>query len=138
MAEDDWSLIVSRPKGSAQQRVFRKNLAPAVGVRHPDYAFIAYVTFHYVPDDERGFPSPEDADALDEIERVEIPKLEADGLAILVAVVTKNGIKDFLFYTRDRLQFLTLAEKLQEAYPEFQVGCEIASDPEWKHYEDFP
>jgi hypothetical protein len=135
---DEWSLAVSQAKGPRERGVFRKNLTPKVCVGHPEYGFIAYLTFAYVPEDGRGFPSSEDADTLLEIEQVGFRELESNGLAIHVATATKGGIKDFLFYTRDPDQFLTRAEKFRESNPEFQVGCEIAPDPEWKHYEDFP
>ncbi|HLJ26017.1 MAG TPA: DUF695 domain-containing protein [Candidatus Angelobacter sp.] len=136
--QDLWSLKRHQPKGSSECHFFRKNLAPKVGVRHPHYCFIVYLTFAYSPEDARGLPSPEDEDTLFEIESVGLRELEADGLALQVATATKCGVKDFLFYTSDPEQFLLRAEKLRDLYQQFRVGCEIASDPEWKHYEQFP
>jgi hypothetical protein len=113
-------------------------VAPRVGVRNPDYCFIAYLTFAYVPGDERGLPSSEDEDLLFQIESVSLRDLEEDGLAIQVGVATQSGIKDFIFYTREPHEFLARAEKFRCAYAQFEVGCEIAPDPDWKHYEEFP
>ena len=136
--QDLWSLKKQQRKSSPVCSFFRKNLAPKPGVRHPDYCFIAYLTFRYVPADQRGLPSVEDDHTFYEIERVGFRELEADGLAIQVATATQDGIKDFLFYTGVPEEFLARAEKFRDKYPQFQVGCEIAPDPEWKHYEEFP
>lgn len=129
---------MAKPKDSAERHFYRKNLAPTVGVRNPDYGFIVYLTFAFAPDDERGMPSGEDEDILAEIENVDFREFENDGLAVHVAVATHTGIKDCLFYTRAPEEFLARAEKFRNAYPQFQVGCEIAPDPGWKHYDEFP
>jgi len=65
-------------------------------------------------------------------------ELEADALAIHVATAMKDGAKDLLFYTRDAKEFLKKAEKYRYLYKQFDVACEIAPDPGWKHCEDFP
>ena len=57
---DDWSLKEYRPEGSPQRWFFRKNLAPEIAVRHPDYPYLVYLTFVYVPRDESGLPTTAD------------------------------------------------------------------------------
>jgi hypothetical protein len=136
--KDDWSLKEYQPKGSPERWFFRKNLAPEIAPRHPSYGSIAYLTFAYVPRDESGLPSIADEETLFEIEDKELAGFEADSLAIQVGSVTKSGIKDLLFYTRDGHEFLRRAERFRSEYPQFKVGCQIGPDPQWAQYDDFP
>jgi hypothetical protein len=135
---DHWSLKECRPKDSPEVWFFRKNLAPEIPVRHPDYRFLAYLTFAYQPRDESGLPTKEDEDTLFRIEESELGLLLADGLAVQIAAVTKGGIKDLLFHTRDPHEFLRRAESFRDTYTQFCVGCEISPDPEWNQYDDIP
>ena len=135
---DEWILKKYQPKDSPQRWFFRKNIAPSVAPKHRDYGFIAFLTFHYQPRDESGLPSVQDEEVFFQFEDAQLKSLEVDGLSIHVAAVTKNGVKDFLFYLRDPHLFLQRAEQFKNAYPQFHVECEIAPDPQWNQYEDFP
>ena len=138
MPADDWSLKEVHPKDSPEVWFFRKNLAPDIPVRHPDYRFLAYLTFIYQPRDDSGLPSNDDEEVLFRIEESELGPLLSDDLSVQIAAVTKGGVKDLLFHTRDPHEFLRRANGLGDAYPQFQVGCEISPDPEWSQYDDFP
>ena len=137
MTEDQWSLKEYRPENSPKRWFFRKNLAPAVKP-HGSHSFIAYLTFHFEPKDQSGLPSAEDSRLLAQLEGDAFLELEADGLAIHVATAMKDGVKDLLFYTRDAQEFLKRAQKYRYVHNQFDVECEIAPDPDWKQYEDFP
>ena len=137
-AGDNWSLKEYRPKDSPEAWFFRKNLAPDIPVRHPDYGHSAYLTFAYQPRDESGLPTKEDEAILFRIEESELGSLLSDRLAVQIASVTKSGIKDLLFHTRDPQEFLRRAEWFRDTYTQFRVSCEISPDPEWSQYEDFP
>ena len=137
-SEDNWSLKEYRPKGSPEVWFFRKNLAPEIPVRHPDYSYLAYLTFAYQPRDESGLPTTEDEEILFRIEDSGLGDLVADRLAVQIGAVTKGGVKDLLFHTRDPQEFLRRAEQFRHAHAQFRVGCEISPDPEWSQYEDFP
>jgi hypothetical protein len=137
MAEDQWSLKEYRPNNSPKRGFFRKNLAPAVKPQGA-HSFIAYLTFHFVPGDESGLPSAEDSRLLAKLEGDAFVELEAGGLAVHVATVLKDGVKDLLFYTRDAEEFLKRAEKYRYLHDQFDVECEIGPDPDWKQYKDFP
>lgn len=136
--EDNWSLIEYRPQGSPECWFFRKNLAPEIPPRHTDYPYLAYLTFAYLPRDDSGLPSDTDERVLFNIEDSGLADLLAGSLAVQIGAVTKRGIKDLLFYTRDPQEFLRRAERFRDTYTQFRVGCEISPDPEWSQYEDLP
>ena len=140
MAEinDQWSGKEIAFNDSDVVAFYRKNLEPSIEPGNKEYPWIAYLTFHYKPKDSTGLPSTSDADVLFKIEDEEVNRLENDNLAIHVAAVLQDGIKDLLFYTRDPDQFLKTAEYFRDTYPDLQVECEISKDEEWGAYYDFP
>ena len=135
---DEWILKEYQPPNSLERWFFRKNVAPAVTPKHHDYGFIAFLTFHYHPRDESGLPSVEDNEAFAKFEETQLEALESHGLSVYVAAVIKSGVKDFLFYTRDPHLFLQKTEPFRAVYPQFRVSCQLAPDPQWAQYEDFP
>jgi hypothetical protein len=138
MPEDNWSLKEFRRKDSPEVGFFRKNLDPNIPPKHPEFTHLAYFTLVYEPRDESGLPSNEDEDILCRIEDSEIDVLATDRLSVLVGTVLKGGIKDLLFYTRNPQEFLRRCEPLRQAYPQFSITCQIAPDPMWNQYYDFP
>jgi Family of unknown function (DUF695) len=136
--KDEWTLTEFCPDVSPERGFFRKNTAPEIAVGDPAYPYLVYLTFAYSPRDASGLPSESDDDVLFRIEEEELGDLMADALAVQIGAVTKNGIKDLLFYTRDAQEFLRRAEQFRTKYPQFEVGCEISKDPEWAQYGDLP
>jgi hypothetical protein len=138
MPADNWSLKQFKGDDSPEVWLFRKNLSPEIPPRHPNYAFLAYLTFAYETRGASGLPVKEDAEILSRIEDPGFDEMLTDGLAVLIGVVTKAGIKDFLFYTRDPDEFLRRAEDFRRAHLPLGVGCVISPDPEWSQYDDLP
>ena len=135
---DEWTLKEYQPRDSPERWFFRKNIAPSISPKHRDYRFIAFLTFHYHPRDESGLPSAEDEEVFFRFEDERLETFEVDRLAVYVAAVTKKGIKDFLFYTRDPHLFLQRAEPFRIEYSQFGLECELVPDPQWDQYDDFP
>jgi hypothetical protein len=135
---DNWTLAQYRDPESPQIWIFRKNQAPSVKPGSASHPHVCYLTFGYVPEDASGLPSSEDATRLQNIEATDVLDLERGGLAVLVGVALKNGIKDFIFYTSDPKEFLVRAAAIRDSHIEFKLGCEVAKDKKWSHYLDFP
>jgi hypothetical protein len=121
---------------------FRKNVDPELGARRAGKIHLAYLTFHYTPEDETGIPIAEHNTKLLQAEDPCIEILEAEDLSVAVGSVVKGGIKDLLFYANDPDEFARRVESLKAKYPEFaeafQLECEIMLDAEWAQYEDLP
>lgn len=131
----EWTLKELVDRTSGRSTIVRRRASPPVSA-YQRYEWIAYLTFLFHPRDDSGLPSSEDSDALRAIEEIAIPKLEAEGLGVLVAVVFGEGVKDFLFYTRDPEEFLARAEPIRDGSTRFRVGCEIKPDATWSQYRD--
>lgn len=135
---DDWSLTEFRPKDSTEIWYFRKNLAPAVCVGDPQYRYLAYLTVGFEPYETSGRPSRSDYDDLIRIEEQELMPLLANAVAVHIGSVLKPGMRDILLYTRDPAAFEGLVERLQGAFPHFDVSGEVVEDSQWTQYEDLP
>jgi hypothetical protein len=136
--ESSWSLTEYSDPESIQLWIFRKNLAPAIAPGSKTHPFVCYLTVHFEPRDESGLPDSADSDRLETIETRDIPDIERDDSSVLVGVVLKDGIKDFVFYASDKDEFIRRATVVRDANPGFGFGLEIQRDPRWAAYEDFP
>ena len=135
---EKWSLAEYADPSSDEVGIFRKNLEPSIAPGSESHPNVCFLTFHYSPADARGLPTKKDSARLATIETEEIPDLERDGLAVLVGVALKGGVKDFVFYTSDPQAFLDRASKIRDAHPEYRLECEIGPNTDWSQYEDFP
>jgi len=135
---DDWSLKEFVDPDSGERTIIRKALALPVAPGDTRYSHVVYFTFTFDPRDSSGLPADEDYDELARIEEQEIPRLETDGLGVLVAVVLTKGVKDFLFYTGKPDEFLREAARIRDSQRRFRLGCEIGPDARWSHYKDLP
>lgn len=132
----EWTLKQLLDPKSGTTTIVRRCVKLPVSAGDRRYGWIAYLTFLFEPRDASGLPAPADADALCAIEEIDIPRLEADGLGVFVAVVLGGGVKDFLFYTRDPEEFLKRAAPIRDGATRFRVGCEISPDAMWSQYSD--
>lgn len=136
--QDNWGLQQYTHPSSPERSLFRKNLSPAIHPGSASHPYVCYLTFGFTPKDATGLPPADVADELGRIEETELPDLERGSLSILVGVVLKGGVKDFIFYTSDPDEFLERAGKVRSGHPHFKLGCEVGHDPDWSHYADLP
>ena len=137
-AEGNWTLTEYTDPESPQLWIFRKNLAPAITPGSSSHPFVCYLTVHFEPRDDSGLPGTADADLLERIEARDVPAIERDNSSVLIGVALKDGVKDFVFYSSDKDEFIERATVVRDANPDFGFGLEINRDPDWAAYEDFP
>ena len=136
--KDDWSTIEYKWPDKTESKFFRKNLAPAIQPGSLSHPFVCYLTFGYAKTGPSGLPTSEDANLLVDIEESEIFSLENEGLAILVGVVFGDGIKDFIFYSKNDQHFNDWASQIQNKYPNFEISFLATKDLEWSQYHELP
>lgn len=103
----------------------------------PGYDHHIIVSVHFRQRRPNGFPSSEEADDLTALELNLCGILEADNESHCVLVITNNGLRDFIFYTRN---VDAMRKKLDENTPVFRgFEVEIAIEParEWEIYKAF-
>jgi hypothetical protein len=136
--KDEWKLLEVKPKDSDEIWYFRKNIGIANFKGKDAFKTLVYFTVSYVPIDSSGLPNKNDAEVLYKFEEEVIPKVEKEAYCVLVASVTKGGVKDHLFYVSDPKKFLESISKFKSSISQFSVSLEKVDDPDWKIYLDFP
>ena len=86
--------------------------------------------------DEKGIPSEELAEQMENVQETLKKAMEKDKLSILTGVYTGGGEKVWVFYTRTVRVF---GERLNEALASFEllpISIYTEVDPEWEEYLD--
>lgn len=134
--QDEWELK-ELDKGEGVTWLTRRNLSPLPkGKVREDYHHVLYLTFHYKPGREAGFPSSEDNDAFEEIEE-KIVKLCKYENTLFVATVFMPEIKDFIFYSNTPHEMGGIFESFLDDYPQFNIKFSGNPDATWNQYESF-
>ena len=109
-----------------------KDLAPLPGYDHH-----VIVSVHLRNPRPNGFPSSEEADDLTALGLNVCGLLEADNDSLCSLVITNNGLRDFIFYSRN----VDVVRKKLEDNPSVLKGfvSEIAIEParDWEIYRTF-
>ena len=77
-------------------------------------------------------PNHDELDQFDDYES-RMEKMEADGSFLLMACITGEGGRSWLFYAKDRSTSLRFASEFHDAKPKI----EPSSDPNWNTYHDY-
>jgi hypothetical protein len=107
-------------------------LAPVPGFDHH-----VIVSVRYPHPRANGLPSSEDTDVLESIENQLCGLLEADHESHCVLVITNNGLRDFIFYTRAVEGVQRKLETAGRLFQGFPVELVIEPDDQWEIYDAF-
>src|SRR5262249_22085437 len=84
--------------------------------------------------DERGFPSSVDLEKLDGFEDEFARQFSVDGLAALAAVITTNGMREFVFYASDESGFRAAFNDWARTPKSHRIQMILQRDPKWSVY----
>jgi len=88
----------------------------------------------YEPD-EYGFPSETEAERLEIFEELLVQAVESDQHSILVAVLTCNRQREFVFQTADKAGFLERLTNIPHETERYPIQIEAYDDPDWRYFE---
>ena len=137
-SNDNWSLAQAEDKNTGAVSMFLKNIAPSIQIGDENYPYVSYLTFHYEKYNKTGLPDSKEEEEFSNIQDIDLPLFEKDNLAIHLASVTQNGIRDYIFQTSNPEKFLDFAEIIRNKYPKYDVDCEVIKDLDWSHYIELP
>jgi hypothetical protein len=101
---------------------YRHRVAVAVPVRAPN---------------PNGFPRPEEATQIDQIEDQLDQALTSAGNSIFVLAITTAGMREFVFYTSDPAASAASVAQLASTVQSHQLQHVVEDDPEWEVYQQF-
>jgi Family of unknown function (DUF695) len=134
-APDDWSLAQGERDGFpmiVRMANAYRGLAPLPGYDH--HVIISIQLRNPRPN---GFPSSEEGDDLQALEENLCRVLETGNDTLCVLVVTNNGLRDLIFYTRNVESVQQRTEEAKSVYSGFEIEFWIEPDEGWDVYRHF-
>ena len=86
---------------------------------------------------DNGMPENDEAEQLNAIEDALSARLEAEGKAAFVAVVTCDGVREFLYYTQDAAETRRQCTEIAGKVTTHKLQLCIEPDAEWTAYQSF-
>lgn len=129
-----WSIAEGEEDGKPLYIRFRDEFRE----KGPDSRFprLIQIVWKYEADD-KGLPSLEVVPALKSFESRLAEAVETDKLALLVAVCTHNGEREWMFYAQSVARFqerLNALQAEQDDEPPFPIDISSAPDPKWSAF----
>ncbi len=103
----------------------------------PGYDHHLIVSVHLRAPRPNGFPSSEETGDLEALEINLCRLLEADNESLCVLVITNNGLRDLIFYTRNVEQVKRKIETDADIYGGFVTEFALEPDAQWEIYRAF-
>ena len=134
--EDIWSSIAREGDeefGPSLLRFRTPVLGPADTVGYPQRLRILWA---YAEEGCAELPSEEETAALEEFENRLCPALEHDDHAALVAVLTFDGARQWVFYTKDWRECGRRIEAMQQNDEPYPIEMDACTDLDWSYLRD--
>jgi hypothetical protein len=130
---NSWTVSHSARQGKPLIARINRGLIPLIGDSR--YGHCIGVAVQFKAPTDNGFPLPEESAQLSEIEDALAAALEQNHESLFAAVITTNGMREFLFYTSDveavKAKLAVVIERI-DTYE--KVGRAIKPDPDWTIY----
>lgn len=136
--DDTWAAAEgSTEDGAPLVLRVRSHLQALMG--HPELPNRLLITWAYAPDgapERSGMPSPEQMATLTACEEALVAGLEsgADPAAVLIAVWTGGGHREWLWYGTEPGRLEAAVNEALGALPPYPLELELEADPDWQEY----
>jgi hypothetical protein len=134
-ANDHWSVAEAQKNG--RPLIIRYRSQRPEGIDPAKYPYLLSATWGYNSANPAGLPSEQDQALMSQFEDALETGLESSGSAYLMVVLSGNGARDWLWYSRgedDSMQKVNQALKGHKPYP---VQFSVQRDPKWRAYTQF-
>jgi hypothetical protein len=129
---DEWSVFETEIDELPAFVRFRSDAGSLVKGNYPT-SF--RVVWEYAADDEYQLPSDDELERLDDFEEHLGQALEDDGHAVLVFVMTNDGLRQWLFYTKDLGETTRRINAMPQEHDPYPIELTSAPDPQWSEYQ---
>lgn len=98
---------------------------------NPEYRHVVSVSAPMRGTDAAGVPEAEELGALADLEDRLIESLTIEHRTLPAAVVTRDGSRRFVFYTRDAEDAVARVKAVREELPDRELEGTLLEDPKW-------
>lgn len=111
--------------------VMRVNVGLSVVAGHPDYPLQVGIAVPLHQPRENGMPGSMEANDLRRIEEALFLDFLQGNESLFAAVITTNGMREFVFYTSNDAELRRKLDELREIFPDHELQLMIRPDPKW-------
>jgi len=133
--ESKWTILQGEENG--RPMFVRRNESAKQLMGHKDYSYRIGFAIPLRNPNFEGLPSNEEMEMLNSIEDVLSKEIEKDKNSLLVLVITTNGMREFVYYTKRPDIIKQAVEKIQAQFVPHEVQHYVKEDPEWEVYKEF-
>lgn len=98
-----------------------------------EYTSLLTVVWPYAEEDSGEMPTETESKEMEIFEDRLLKAWESDATAVLTAVFTFDGARQWVFYTRDRNRCTLLLHQMPQEEEPYPIELETEEDPEWEY-----
>jgi len=129
---DHWSLVKGADGEAKLLMRFREGLSEATDFS--EYPKVLRISWKFVHDGSSGMPSEKDSREMEEFENYLVEALESDFHAALTAVVTENGVREWIFYTSDLSECSRRINQMPQKTIRYPIELVSNDDVDWSYF----
>jgi hypothetical protein len=133
--QDEW--LLARGERDSFPMIIRMASAYRGSGALPGYDHHIIISVKLRSPSPAGLPSEEEGDDLQRFEESLCSAIEKDNQSLCVLVITNNGLRDFIFYTRDPSGAKEKINAALSALKGFEFSIAIEPDERWEIYRAF-
>lgn len=134
-AVSQWSVHHGEQDG--KPLFIRRNDSAEQLASHPDYVYRVGIAIPLLEPNQEGLPTSEEMGSLNTIEDQLAGSLEVNQDSIQVLSITSNGMREFVFYSRNPEAVNKILSSIGEDFPQYEFQYYINEDKEWHLYKQF-
>jgi hypothetical protein len=132
--EGPWSVSVREDQVDGKVMIVRSNTGYREFRSVPGYEHQAGIAVPFRDPEPTGLPSPDEDAELGELEATIRQSLQEHAESLLVAIITADGVREFVFYTRAPEQLKHRFEQLRNRFTSHEIQLMIQLDKDWEIY----
>jgi hypothetical protein len=133
--ESKWHVLTVKQDGKPQY--VRLNTSAKELLGHPDFKFLLGIAVRINAPGSEGLPNAREFETLSQLEDMIVARLESEQRSLCVLISTMHGVREFMFYTRDRNFAQTSINALSKEITSHKIVGTISEDPKWSFYQQF-
>lgn len=85
---------------------------------------------------DNGYPKESELELMHEFENYLVDAVEYDEFSIMPLVLTGNGEREFVFYTKDSSEFINRITNMPQKEEPYPIEIHASDDPGWSYYHE--
>lgn len=132
--QDRWSQVTGTHDDDPFMFRFREELGYVTDFT--DYSRLITISWTYTHDGCSGIPDQDELSELQDFENHLVESFEHDFLAVLAAVLTERGTRQWLFYTPDMAECQRRLNAIPQKVERYPIEVAAETDADWSYFHD--